>query len=511
MIPRPVAFFLFFLLILMPWFPLSAQGNRLLRVELEARANAYPFELIPMGAEGLLIVYPLKSPEGENGIRLQHYNTDLEAGWSHDMPFPGDPLLEAFQYASGKVHLLFSGWQSETNENTLLLIVHPQNASLIQYSYTLPEDESVYHFDLLGPRFLLAAANRKFETSLYLLGSEQQMLRINTELDGEQWLDDAIWDKEREVFYLLLKHRASRKSQGVVLIQAGPGGEIISKEGYYQEGNQWPSGAKVQYLGPGKLLILGTYSQDERKASFQQQAPGFERASGFFSQLWDNGISDSVTIYPFHTFTDYFRHLTASEVSRMRGDRSSATPASIDFRVFLHPVRHTPEGEWLMAAEVHYEKYQYVTRMSYDFYGRPVPTTYSIFEGYQYTNTFLAAFDSSGRKMWDNNVPFRDLRLMERRKQMTLLPDPPDWIPAYLDMGRIASQVIQKNETIGAFDLSPLELMAPLDRVESAEYESIAYWYENFILCYGYQKIRSANAPGGSRRNVFYFSKVRYD
>jgi hypothetical protein len=511
MISRQAACISCFLLYLIPWLFLPAQENRLLRVEMEARANAYPYELIPMGKEGLLIVFPVKTAEGESGIRLQHYTSSLQAGWSHERAFPGNPVLEDWQYAEGKAHLLFSGLQSEKAENTLLIIADPSSASLIEYAYTLPAAERIYHFDLLGPRFMIAAANRKYETKLYLLGESGQPVQIRTEMDGEQWLDDALWDGERKVLYLLLKHRASRKNQGMILMQANLQGEVLSSEGFYDERSLWPSGAKMQILGPGKILLLGTYSQDERKASFQQQSPGFERASGFFSFIWENGRPDSIHYYPFHLFTDYFKHLTASEISRMRSDRSTESPAAIDFRVFLHPIRQTDQDHWLLAAEVHYEKYQYVTRMSYDFYGRPVPTTYSIFEGYQYTNTFLAAFDPGGLKQWDHNVPFRDFRQMERRKQMELLPDPPDWIPAYLDMGRIASQVIRQNETIGGFDLSPLELNAPLDRVESSEYESIVHWYDNFALCFGYQKIRSANTPGGNRRNVFYFSKVRYD
>ena len=48
------------------------------------------------------------------------------------------------------------------------------------------------------------------------------------------------------------------------------------------------------------------------------------------------------------------------------------------------------------------------------------------------------------------------------------------------------------------------------DKVKENYGSGIEYWYDNYFIAYGYQKIKSDKYSGKSKRKVFYFNKIAY-
>jgi hypothetical protein len=119
------------------------------------------------------------------------------------------------------------------------------------------------------------------------------------------------------------------------------------------------------------------------------------------------------------------------------------------------------DASYVIMAEAYFPKYHYVTRMAYDYYGRPVPTNYTVFDGYQYTNAFVMALDTTGLKQWDQNFPIRNILTMELRNYVEVLYDGEETLLAYLDQGRIAAQINRGNAVTGPFDYTEVEGAAP--------------------------------------------------
>lgn len=504
--------FLFLSLLLMATGISGAQDGRLLRIEFEVRANTKPFSLLPLKEEGLLLIYPTdrSGKEGRTWV-MQHYSTSLQAEWKREEIIPEGFDLLKWEYIGGKANLLFSGEATRDDDMSgRILSISPAQGSVLHYDFSIPEKGEVYQFDVEGAWFVIASRNRKYETTVLLLDAQGDIQKVKTGLEEEFFLDDAQWHPVENELYLLFKHRFSRKEQGLVLLGVGPEGVVNKRLSLYEDKSRWPSSGQLMLNDSARLVLFGTYSRDERTSSFQNQSPRYETASGFVSLvLSDSSSPADLEYFPFTEFNDYFNYLSYQDVSRLRSGKSSDAVNSIDFRIILHDLR-VINSQVVMLGEAYYEKYQYVTRMAYDFYGRPVPTSYSVFEGYEYTNAFIAGFDQGGGKLWDNNFEFRDFRKMNRTRRLGVLPDGEEIVIAYMDNGNIASKAIRGTEVVGAFDYYALEGAAPQDRVEKGESERIIHWYDRYALCFGYQKIRSVTTPSGDKRNVFYISKVTY-
>ncbi len=68
------------------------------------------------------------------------------------------------------------------------------------------------------------------------------------------------------------------------------------------------------------------------------------------------------------------------------------------------------DDELIIAADAFYPEYRQVSTMSYDFYGRPMPYYYTIFEGYQYFNAFVAGFNKQGELGWSNGIKIWEMK-----------------------------------------------------------------------------------------------------
>lgn len=487
---------------------LSSQGGKLLRIELDTREAAGKYTVLPLQQEGVLVIFPsaMKDEQGNTPWIVQQYDKNLVPGWRRTESLPGGTTFIRSVYADGKALLLF---QSQDGARGRILVIHPPDGSAIPLEFELEARSEIHYFGQKGPWFLLGVSDRKRRSIPLLVDRKGKVTTLETGLDAEQWMDDAVWLPETEQLIIAFKYRASRRNHGIRVQAYGIGGNRQWEVDLPESNGRWHSAARIALLNDNSALIIGAFSLDERTNPFGNQGLISESASGFFTLRLANGqIVQDPFYYPFSEFNNYFSYLAAKDVSRMRNTSGEASP-SLDFSVLIHDIR--PLGdEYLLVAEAYYEKYHYVSRMAYDLYGRPVPSSYTVFDGYQYTNAFIAGFDSTGQKAWDNNLEIRDKLVKELYQFVDVLPEKDQLILAYVDEGQIGSQAIRGGQVTALFSFSPLEFPAGYHRSTEGEEEFIEYWYGRYALCGGYQKIRSLNTSGGERRTVFYLNKVIY-
>jgi hypothetical protein len=148
----------------------------------------------------------------------------------------------------------------------------------------------------------------------------------------------------------------------------------------------------------------------------------------------------------------------------------------------------------------------------YDFYGRPVTTTRTIFEGYRYTDAIVAAFDINGELLWDNSFMIKNILTYNLKERVKVLFDGEEIILLYSSGGKIASKVIRNNEVVEGLDYTEIETFYRNDKVLEDYRSDIVYWYNNYFISYGYQKIKNRlQRPTNKRkRTVFYFNKIAF-
>jgi hypothetical protein len=168
--------------------------------------------------------------------------------------------------------------------------------------------------------------------------------------------------------------------------------------------------------------------------------------------------------------------------------------------------------KYIYAAEAFKPQYRVETRMDYDFYGRMVPFTYTIFEGFNYFSVLLAGFDSEGSLLWSNDLELRDMLLPYLQRIVEVKPDGNDLVAAYVKEGMLTSKIIDSNGTeVGQTEQSRIENLFTNDRLLEENFSEINYWYDHFFLVNGYQRISNNRLRSDNSRKILYLQKVAFE
>src|SRR5690606_1316430 len=146
-----------------------------------------------------------------------------------------------------------------------------------------------------------------------------------------------------------------------------------------------------------------------------QETTAREAAGLFYLQLKPNGQSN-IQYHPFASLPNIDNALASEDLMRYRQQQSrgkvNIEETDIAFQ-FYEPQLIKQDSLLLFSAEAFRPRYRVESRIDYDFYGRPIPYTYTIFEGYQFFNTLLVSFNNEGGVNWLNTFQIRDLTSYE--------------------------------------------------------------------------------------------------
>ena len=326
--------------------------------------------------------------------------------------------------------------------------------------------------------------------------------------DEESQASHLFQHPEDSSLYLAIRHQLPKGVSRLSLFHISGDCEVINRIPVGEAQDPVLMSASIALGDSNSILLFGNYVLDSGQKPLTQDRNASFKASGLFSAKIRNGITTQVQYHQFFNFHNFFDYLTYEDISRMKKNKKNEK-LTIDFGVFSHPMMNS-DGVFILLSEAYYPKYEYITRTEYDFYGMPYPYSYSVFEGYQYTNAFIAGFDSLGNKVWDNNFEIRNMLVPDLRQRLSLLFDETEVVMVYNNEGMIASQVISGYEEYGEFEFSPVEPLYPGDQPSENREGYVKFWYDNFVVCYGYQKVSNPSKGELSKRNVFYINKMAY-
>jgi hypothetical protein len=80
----------------------------------------------------------------------------------------------------------------------------------------------------------------------------------------------------------------------------------------------------------------------------------------------------------------------------------------------------------------------------------------------------------------------------------------------YSNENKINYKVISTDKEPGPLQNIQLEKLYKGDKIMEDLGSRMINWYDNYFICYGYQKIRNNRISGG-KRTIFYFSKLAFN
>ncbi|HOT89319.1 MAG TPA: hypothetical protein PLC59_09235 [Bacteroidales bacterium] len=531
---------LFFLLL--PF--LSISQDKPLRVEIEAKYNSDSYVIIPFGENGVILF----SPSNENIDKTNQkwyftlYDTDFKEVWTKEQAVNKGFRFMFFDYSDQYLYIyLENKYSSSSKGNFQILKIDVVNSSISTFNseiskkstitgfkvindvamlsgYTLPSkgktiSQTVLSFTLVP---LITGMNlKRYQPLIYLYDMASKTGKIvENEYPAQAYVDGLTKDTLQSSYLLSIKNFIPRKTNIMHIDEYNISGEKLSTISLTTNNEKRKlNTAKVASLNQNEKVIIGTYNNNTKGNSANPAFSGFsEGSNGIYVANTNNNIQQNITFYNFSKFKSFYSYLTARRTFKMikKATKLEAKGKEIlyDYKLLVHDIIER-DSSYIMIAEAYYPEYHQVHRTTFDIYGRPTTTTEMVFDGYRYTNAIIACFNKKGEILWENSFDMFNILTFNLHERIKVLIDGEDIVLAYNYAGDIASKVIQGNDVIESKEYTKIETSYNNDKVINDYDSDMEYWYGNYFISYGYQRIRNKQMDK-SRRTVFYFNKIAF-
>ncbi len=509
--------FLLLMLLVSSSFTLIAQVNRPVRLEIPVKDDTEIYKVVPCDENGAMIIY-LSSDTDESGKMLwitAFLDHNLKEVWRRSVALPkGFTLAEALFADNHLIGFWFSQ-KSSGPDNLRIIDVNVKDTTLRENSFTVPEKSELSHFGICN-NFALAGLNTRNDQSLLIRYDFKSgvITSTNQDVEGSVVIESMNIDKETGLVSTILRTTGSARKRAYYLVKTDNLGQKISelKLGKFDD-NSLINTAFAYKINPETDLVIGSYGRSSRTRIINGYESTGVASTGFFSILIQNNIQVNTTFYEFSDFQNFYRYLRRPSDLNVRKGNSRAEKGgreiTIDHDLLAHDVFKWKDN-FVFIAEAYFPEYRTVTTMVYDYYGRPYPSTYSVFEGYRYLTTFIAGFDSTGVMKWNNDLELRDMIAQNLRQKVLSWEDPDGLVLSYTYDAKIASKMLPDGTATGSISYADIAPLSTRDKIYTDSNSNIVNWYGNYFLVYGYQNIRNSYQNDRNNKNVFYLNKIAF-
>jgi hypothetical protein len=503
--------------------PLTTNAQRPMRIELPARTDTRVYHLEPLKDKGLLLFYE-SNEINEKGNRKWYFNlydTLFNERWLQFVALTDGMVFEQKRTTGEKVFLLFSirNTKSAEQRGFQLLVYDINKESFNLMSGSLPEKAEIAGFEAGSQNALIAVKLPKYELEILMLSLGNGSLKtFSLHAEKQVILQQTAYDQPTGMFLVAAKlYQGNSFDSDLFIVFDRNGNEYYRKQ--YQDKEQRFLHSYVLLLhNNNQLIAIGSYNNpDRRDKHIREGQPNAQyEASGFFFMKIANDKEILMNHFNFGSFDNIYSSLPVYDLMRARQrearNRRTSDENSINVAFqFYNPQLIHQNGQFIYSAQAYRPQYRTETRMDYDFYGRPIPYTYSIFEGYNFFNFLLASFDAEGNLLWNNDFELRELLSPELEEHVWAQADSVGIILAYNTNGRITSKLINEAEDIGKVEQVRNETFYPSDRIMEETFSRLVHWYEKYYLAYGYQQIANNRLTNTNLRTVFYINKLAFE
>ncbi len=506
------------LLLLLFWVPagLMAQANKPVRIEIPVKEDADIYKVVPCGENGVTITYLSADTDDNNNLLwvTAMLDADLKEVWRRTFALPRGFSHEETLYSNNHLISFFHYPRGSGEGNFRVLDINVSDGSMVEITYTIPEKAGMAYFSI-GGQFAVAGINIKNDESImlvYQFGS-RQVSQISPGVAGTAVIESISIDQPSGIISAIIRTPGSAKKRAYYLVKSYSSGQVISTLQLNKfDDNRMINTAFVYRADAETDLIIGSYGRTSKTRTIQGVESIGVASTGFFSIVIKNNQEEKTNLFEFTDFENFFRYLRRPSDLRLRrtaGRLERGRDFSMDHDILSHPI-FPWKDQYIFIAEAYYPEYRTVTTMVYDYYGRPYPSTYAIFEGFRYLTTFIAGFDKSGNLLWNNDLEFQDLLTQRLKRRVLAWEEQDGLVLAYANEGNLSTKLIDQNKTVESIAHTAIETLNPRDRVSNDENSIIEHWYNNYFIVYGYQQVKNNYVTSRNNKYVFYINKMAY-
>ena len=495
------------------------------RIELPLSGNNVAYQTIPLGEKGVLLV----SKPDRGSFNVQKFDTNLEKLWSIDGPVEANLDYIASSYDGQAVFLLFSKYRSSLYQ---IVKVNVGPGFVETFTINTLDRFEITDFKTLGYSVYMAGTVRNEPVLIHTELTTSQTKILPSAIKGTSAIQTVEVDTLHRLVNVCFAVKKGRQTK-IVARSYQENGELYTQVSVDPEDDYSLLNGRLQILNDSVRLVIGTYGYRNMQSSTNAASQGL-----YITKV----VNDEIVFTRYHSFTDFenfFDYMSDRQQEKMerkiRKKKESGDDLKLNYRLLVHDL--VPKNEnFLLVAEVFYPEYRYQnpnmmgglgygSMMGYPF-GMGLYNPYlwnpmyggrgynqQIFDGFTYTHAIVADIDQDGKLLWDNSINFDNVKSMELREKLKLQPEPNGNTKLiYSHNGAIRSKIIKGGKVVDADRVIPNETNVEGDKVRKTTTDDIDYWYDNFYLAWGEQRI--VNAAGDpqtrGRRNVYYLNKISF-
>ncbi|MEI6433276.1 MAG: hypothetical protein WCP32_00425 [Bacteroidota bacterium] len=489
-----------------------------LRIEIPARSVNETYRIIPVGKTGLILFY--RSNEMADPARsawyFALYDTNLQQIWVKPIPLPTEHNLLLNNQCGDTLSLLFVpvGKSRSSDTRIEILRIIPSSGMLLLNAGNTDANSEIVDFGIRNDRAWIGInQNGKVGKILTIHLNDGFARTFPLGVGNVLALMYLKPDSASNTVTAVVSRQVSKKSAEYFVAGYDTTGKVIREVMIgTQTGDRIFNNVRVVSTETAAKLITGSYGQGVSKSSRKNES-GAE-ATGLFSCNIGEGKQQTINYYNFLEFKNADSFIGEKDILNLKKKalkkNKSLKEYSLDFQIIMQESL-TLNNRFIVTTEVYSPQYHSETFTDFDFYGRPYTNSYSVFDGYRFSNAIVSCFDQKGQLVWDNNLELRNLISMELTPNVVVFPTGNDLVLFYLSDGVIASKIIHENTVVEKTDFTPVDLMFPEDKLITETKGKVQKWYGNYFLTSGYQEIKNIARESGNKRLVFYLSKLQFE
>jgi hypothetical protein len=525
---------------------LSAQKEKPIRVEIEAKSSADSYKIIPFGKKGVVLFYQSDEVIDKQNYRwyVTLFDTKFKEVWSTEFPVFKSMDLRFFDYNDQNVFLYLEKKKDNylkldfqiitisVNDGIIKSVngIFPQTSHIDDFKVsgnsafiggrTLPTKGSYCTQSILSFTFipLITGYNvNKYHSALYSIDLNNGNIKtIPSQYEGQSWIESIFYNNKSKLIIVNIRNHIPKKTNNMFVNDYDESGTLLNSTNLQSsnEGRKLNTG-KTFSLNNNSKLVIGTYNNTVKGRRANPAFFGFEEEStGLYFAKIENNQQKFVNFYNFADFKTFFSYISDKKAARIKlkalKKQSQGKELSFNYKLLVHDVIQS-NNQLIVIAEAYTPEYHTVSYTSFDAYGRPYTNSYQVFDGYRYTNALVASFDEEGKLLWDNSFEIWNILTYNLKERVKVLFDEDDIILTYSSEGNIASKIIRNNQVIEGKTYTKIETNYSNDKLITDFNSDMEFWYDNYFISYGYQKIKNNSSGEKSKRTVFYFNKIAFE
>ena len=503
-----------------------AQNNKG-RAEIVMKSNPDDWAVVPVDREGVVVFAEMQKGK----LTFTRFDTTLTEQFTIDCSFNRSLDLIKYTYYDGYLYLLFGG-RRKTEYQAIRLSVNAGFAERFDF-YTI-KDLDVGDFKAIGNDLYIGASTRNEPMLLHVNLLTKKTRVLPAAFKGKTQIQSMEIDKNSGQVNVAFANNYKNEYKMIVKSYGKEGTETKQLQVGASKDKRLLTG-KLSSLNASDELMIGTYGLTSNGNKEYSQGM-------YFSKL---NIGDENPLftkyYSFTEFKNFFKFQSEKQQARterkIKQAKNHGKDLKLDYRLLVHNVIEKND-QYIVVAEAYYPTYRsnnmynngmypyggfgFGPSMFYNPYYFGGSNFYSpwgvpyrnnqTFDGFQYTHAVITGFDKQGNMLWDNIFELGDVKLYNLKEQVKISFSNGNIVLAYSYKGVLKSKIIKGSEIVEAKADKPIDTINAADKVRKNESSNVEYWYDNYFLVWGYQKIsnNSQNEQLRGRRNVVYCNKISF-